>query len=122
MGIGGKNMTPSLFARIENRIILNLVIALPILIITKMSDIFIPMVIIGLLLDIAYNHLQYKRWDGDWPLVFTFISGLFEGAILWLIFKIKIEIYILILIPLIAAQQLVAVFIPYKRFRAGRIL
>lgn len=42
--------------------------------------------LLGLALDILYIELQRFRWDHDWPMVFQFFSGLFEGIIIFILF------------------------------------
>lgn len=122
MAYAQKNMTPTLAGRIETRIILSAVIALPVLIFTGMAEILFIMLAVGLLLDFLYNFLQYKRWDGDWPLVLSLMTGISEGVLLWFLVGINILVYGLILVLTLIAQVALAIFLPYRRFKGGRIL
>ena len=115
-------MTPTLAGRLETRIVLSFFVALPVLVFAGMANIIFIMLAVGVALDFVYNYLQYKRWDGDWPLGFSFIAGVTEGIILWLIIDIRIPIYVLILVLTLTAQVLLGVFFPYRRFKGGRIL
>jgi len=124
-------MTPTLAGRIETRIFINAIIAFPILATLGFPEVFFIMLAIGVAMDFAYNFLQLKRWDGDWPLVFVIISGLVEGVILWaalsLIIRLDLKTYlsmygiIWLLMFILQASFLHALF-PYRRFRGGRIL
>lgn len=125
-----KNMTPTLTGRIETRIILGILIALPILTISGMANVFFVMLAIGITLDFCYSALQGKRWDGDWPLIFSLITGIFEGIVLWFIVNLQIPlvltnftlVYMAILIITLIAQVILGIFLPYRRFKGGRIL
>lgn len=117
-----KNMTPTLAGRIETRIAVSFAFALPVLIFAGMGSIFFIMLAVGILLDFLYNFLQYRRWDGDWPLVLSLISGLAEGVLLWFLVGLQIPVYGLILILTLIAQVTLGILFPYRRFKGGRIL
>lgn len=124
-------MTPTLEGRIETRITLSLVIALPILIFSQMGTVFFTMLAIGVVSDFIYNHLQNKRWDGDWPHIYSLFSGLSEGTILWLIIRTPTKAdlasfsvtYLLIWsLMFIASTTALNIILPHRRFRGGKIL
>lgn len=46
--------------------------------------------LIGLALDLFYIYLQSLRWDNDWPLAFQFAVGIFEGIILFVLFRFNL--------------------------------
>lgn len=82
-------MIPELKGRFQTRIFLNLFIGLPIIIVVGAIDansglgiLFLSMLLIfGFLWDILFDYLQHKRWDADWPPIFTLISGFLEGVL-----------------------------------------
>ncbi len=123
-------MTPTIIGRLETRIILAFAIALPVLIFTGMANTFFIMLTIGVILEFLYNYLQYKRWDGDWPLIFVLITGIAEGIILWFLVSLQVKlkldaftlIYGAILLLTFLAQILLNVFFPYRKFKGGKVL
>jgi hypothetical protein len=123
-------MTPTLTGRIETRIILNLAIAMPILFLFGMANIFFIMLALGISLDLVYTNIQYKRWNGDWPHLYTLISGIIEGAFLWIIvsfisevsFQRYLFVYTTIWILIFISQAVILnIIFPYRRFLGGKI-
>lgn len=43
--------------------------------------------VIGLVWDLIYMLIQKPRWDRDWPFAFQFLSGIWEGVIIYLIIR-----------------------------------
>lgn len=46
--------------------------------------------LLGLGWDILYTYLQGFRWDADWPLAFHFGAGIFEGIVVFLLFRFDV--------------------------------
>jgi hypothetical protein len=89
------------------------------------------MFFMGLLWDGIYMKIQMRRWNADWPPVFSIFAGMFEGIVLWfivgLIMPVKLPYYILMysviwIIMFIFQLSLFNVFFPYARFKGGEIV
>lgn len=87
-------MTPTLAGRLQTRLALALVTGLPVALATAglLDRLTISGALIGLLgvtvlglgWDAAYTSLQDRRWDRDWPRLFTLLSWAPEGFGSWL--------------------------------------
>src|SRR3989344_5374456 len=75
-------MTPTLSGRLQTRLFLTIVIGVPVALIFKMVTVLLLMLLLGVVWDFLYARLQYSRWDGDWPAILIFITGVTEGLVL----------------------------------------
>lgn len=86
-------MTPTLLGRWQTRLVLFLFVGIPVtylyaLYLDPEDDSFYDpfvfltgLLIVGLLLDYAYNQIQRFRWDNDWPFAFFFFFSIGEFLI-----------------------------------------
>lgn len=83
-------MTPTLYGRWQTRILLMVLLGGPI---TALFAWFtrggvLPFILLGYALlfglgwDLLYDYLQSWRWNRDWPPIFAFAAGLWEGGCL----------------------------------------
>jgi hypothetical protein len=86
-------MTPILTGRWQTRLLLMVIVGS---LVTVLFGVLYPYfvtvfiilglaLVVGLALDVAWNAVQSRRWDHDWPPLYHFISGVVEGVILWLV-------------------------------------
>ncbi|MGW4353025.1 hypothetical protein ACWELJ_13155 [Nocardia sp. NPDC004582] len=96
-------MTPTLFGRIQTRVIvlgaIGLVIALlvtPMLPMGRLSlgqgyrvtlTLLPAVVLLGIGWELVYHGLQQFRWDKDWPTLFGLVTIVNEGLLLWLLVR-----------------------------------
>lgn len=93
-------MTYSLSGRIQTRVVLfSLIGGMWTALITAILPTRLPLgasygmtfsvlgliVVVGVLWELLYHLLQQFRWDKDWPAVFSFLAGVPEGLLLWLL-------------------------------------
>ncbi|GEE03434.1 hypothetical protein nbrc107696_38800 [Gordonia spumicola] len=45
------------------------------------------MIAIGVVWELIYHAIQQFRWEKDWPTLFTLLTGINEGVVLWLVLK-----------------------------------
>ncbi len=91
-------MTPILLGRWQSRIVLMGLFGslVTILFGWSIGDLTTPffilgyVLILGLLFDIAYDTIQKKRWDRDWPPLLHFASGVVEGAAIWMLIQLAL--------------------------------
>lgn len=138
-------MTPILLGRWQTRIFLmtSFGVLVTALFGWSIGDFLTPFVILGYVLiiglyaDVFYDVVQRNRWDHDWPPVLHFASGIFEGAVMWLLivllplpgvpenmpFGTFLTHYTLVWVVLFAVMWgPMKIFFPWWRFRGGRIL
>ncbi|RJS45961.1 sortase domain-bontaining protein [Nocardioides cavernaquae] len=90
-------MTPTLAGRLQTRLALSLLLGVPVAVLAAivldtltLGGALLGLVVItglGLGWDLLHNALQERRWDGDWPRVFTLLSWLPEAASSWLVLR-----------------------------------
>ncbi len=87
-------MTPTLFGRWQQRLILlptlGLLISLPLAIVQRSWYYILVLIYIsisGCLWDTLYQQLQKMRWDNDWPGLLQFTGSIGEGILLMLLIK-----------------------------------
>lgn len=94
-------MTPTLWGRIQTRVIvLGVIGAVITLLITPLLPmgrlsleqgyrvtltILVAVILLGVGWELAYHGLQQFRWDKDWPTVFGLVTIANEGLLLWLL-------------------------------------
>lgn len=91
-------MTPTIGGRIQTRIFLIAVIgSLWTLIVgpflpgmASLPDVYAAsfqvlgyVLVLGLLWEFVYHGLQQFRWEKDWPIIYSFFTGLNEGLLVW---------------------------------------
>lgn len=86
-------MTPTLSGRWQSRFFLLTVLGVPLTAVFAWlyGDWKTPFALLGyvLLLGLSWDGLYYGlqtiRWNRDWPPLFAWLAGLWEGAFLWLV-------------------------------------
>jgi hypothetical protein len=43
--------------------------------------------VVGIIWDAFYHFLQQFRWEKDWPIMFSLLTGINEGIVAWLILR-----------------------------------
>lgn len=94
-------MTPSLLGRMQTRLVLLFTVGLVVTFFfaswyeTILFGAFgIPFVVlfwvavIGLLWDVAYNQIQHRRWDSDWPPAYQLFAGVAEGVLAYILLRL----------------------------------
>lgn len=84
-------MTPTLYGRWQTRLLLMILLGGPItgFFAANLGGKIIPFILLGYALlfgfgwDLLYNYLQSWRWNRDWPPLFAFVAGLWEGGFLF---------------------------------------
>lgn len=139
-------MTPTLFGRIQTRIFLMLFVALPwTLLVTpvlpgtgdaELSSVYrmslrawLYVLVIGCVIwEPIYHGLQQFRWEKDWPTMFAYLVGAFEGIVVWLLLD-NVRWYTFVILfattwtlVWLAAIGPIRVLLLRWRFRGGRIL
>lgn len=96
LGQGRSTMTPTLTGRMQTRTFLFLVIGVPITLPFCLLALVIPLsaplplvmlaiiLLIGLGMDVVYDHIQQRRWDHDWPIHAQLWAGVAEGILSFL--------------------------------------
>ncbi|MEM7126858.1 MAG: hypothetical protein AAF702_11060 [Chloroflexota bacterium] len=93
-------MTLTLHGRWQTRILLMTLFGLPVtaLYTYLTSQTVLPFILLGYALtfglgwDLLYNYAQSLRWNRDWPPLFAFYSGLWEGSILFLLAQLPMPL------------------------------
>ncbi len=147
-------MTPTLIGRIQSRLVLVAAVGIPIALIlgvvlsrpteaTTLGDMYrvffvalALVAVVGVVWELVWHGLQQLRWEKDWPTLFGLVTGVPEGAVVWLLLRAGVPIdvgtvdgttflamFIItwIAIWLVANGPLQVVFIRW-RFRGGRFL
>jgi hypothetical protein len=139
-------MTPTLHGRWQTRFFLLTVLGIPLTaVFAWLYGDWTPFVLVGYVLflgwgwDVVYQWLQTQRWDRDWPPLFVWLAGLWEGLFLWglvnlfrafnttlpgvetgLVFGRFIAHYFTVFIfTWAASHSLVPILFPRWRFRGG---
>lgn len=84
-------MTPTLFGRWQTRFFLLVLLggAITAVFALLYRDLQTPFTLLAYVLllgcgwDILYDKLQKRRWNHDWPPLFSLLAGLWEGLFLW---------------------------------------
>lgn len=84
-------MTPTLFGRWQTRLLLLTVLGVPITAVFALLHrdgqtpfaLLCYVLLFGFVWDTGYNKLQQRRWNRDWPPLFSLLAGLGEGLCLW---------------------------------------
>jgi hypothetical protein len=142
-------MVPTLYGRIQTRIVLLAVIGgLWTLIITPALPTGLPVgasyrmtfavllavLVLGILWEFVYHGLQQFRWEKDWPTLFGLITILPEGLLVWALLsagavpgveQIPLSAFLLQFVTTwvvvwLFANGPVRIFFPRWRFRGGR--
>lgn len=95
-------MTPSLAGRLQTRLFLILVIGgLWSAVLTPLLDapgplperyvatfsVLLTVVVIGLAWEFVYHGLQQFRWEKDWPILLSLLTGVSEGLVVWAVIR-----------------------------------
>ena len=95
-------MVPTLYGRIQTRIVLTIVVGgIWTLIITpflptgeplgpsyRMTfSILLTVLVLGIVWEFIYHGLQQFRWEKDWPTFFGLLTGINEGLLVWILLK-----------------------------------
>ena len=106
-------MTPTLLGRWETRFLLFVTAGVLVTVIYGLFFGFMPVFVIlgyvlvfGFVWDALYQLILSFRWDQDWPTTFQVLAGIWEGAVVWLLFK-------LVGLPGIPAQLPIGKFIAH---------
>lgn len=86
-------MTPTLVGRWQTRLFLFPTVGLLVSLLfaelyadyRTVFTLLATVLIVGLLLDIPYDLLQYLRWDSDWSPLLVVLTAIVEGGIVWLL-------------------------------------
>ena len=93
-------MLPTLNGRIQSRILVTLVVGgLWTAVITPLLPVdgslghayqvtytvLGTVIVLGLVWELIYHGLQQFRWEKDWPTIFGLLTGINEGALIWLL-------------------------------------
>ena len=142
-------MVPTLYGRIQTRIVLLAVIGgLWTLIITPVLPTGLPVgasyrmtfavllavLVLGILWEFVYHGLQQFRWEKDWPTLFGLITIVPEGLLVWALLsagavpgveQIPLSAFLLQFVTTwvvvwLFANGPVRIFFPRWRFRGGR--
>jgi hypothetical protein len=142
-------MVPTLYGRIQTRIVLLAVIGgLWTLIITPALPTGLPVgasyrmtfavllavLVLGILWEFVYHGLQQFRWEKDWPTLFGLITIVPEGLLVWALLsagavpgveQIPLSAFLLQFVTTwvvvwLFANGPVRIFFPRWRFRGGR--
>ncbi len=137
-------MTPTLFGRLQTRLFLVFtfgllwtVIVLPILprpagagIGDIAGDVFTALILVGLVglvWELIYHLLQQLRWEKDWPSLFSLVTGINEGIVLFLLVDMPAATFFThftttwILVWLAAHGPMRVLFVRW-RFKGGRFV
>lgn len=86
-------MTPTLLGRWQTRTFLMIFCGVPVTLFFALLWrnplapflLLLYVLLLGLLLDPLWHLIQRKRWENDWPPVLHVLSGIIEGAAIWLL-------------------------------------
>ncbi len=96
-------MSPTLFGRIQTRILLSLFVGVPLALVLgvllprprpsmtlgDMFQVFLAAIaivaVVGIVWEFVYHGLQQFRWEKDWPTLFGLITGVPEGIVVYLL-------------------------------------
>lgn len=91
-------MTPTLAGRLQTRLALSLLIGVPVALLATvllggltLGDALRGLAVItvlGLGWDLLHQALQERRWDRDWPRLFTILSWAPEAAVSWFVLRV----------------------------------
>jgi len=136
-------MTFTLHGRWQTRLFLLMVLGLPVTaVFAWLYGSMTPFVLLGYVLllgwgwDVLYNYLQTWRWNRDWPPLFVWLTGLWEGFFLWVLLHLLWAVgwtlpemmaggrfaahYLTVFaITWIGSQSLLPILFPTWRFRGG---
>ncbi len=137
-------MTPTLFGRLQSRLFLVLtfglvwtILVLPVLprpAGASLSDIagdvftaLIAVALIGLVWEGIYHLLQQVRWEKDWPSLFSLITGVNEGLLLFFVLDMPAATFFTHftttwIVVWLAAHGPMRVLFPRWRFKGGRLV
>jgi hypothetical protein len=91
-------MTPTIGGRIQTRIFLIAIIGSIWTLIVgpvlpgmgSLRDVYVAsfqvlgiVLVLGLVWELIYHALQQLRWEKDWPIMYGFLTGINEGALVW---------------------------------------
>lgn len=145
VGAGGDAVTPTLLGRWQTRLYVlatwGVFISLLFWLAFRGGPFFavlIYVLLFGWLFDIGYILLQKLRWDRDWPAVFQFLAGVFEGVVIYgfisttglpgiaagsVSLGVFVAHYGLVwLVTFLWVQGPMRVWFPWWRFRGGRLM
>lgn len=136
-------MTPTLFGRWQTRTLLLLTFGvfftLPFVLFFGLT----PLLILGMVLlfgygwDILYMMIQGGRWDRDWPPVYQFLAGVWEGIFVFIVSFLLGKVFNVFAVPLpvfiihyglvwtvtfLMSQSLMRIVFPNWRYRGGQWL
>ncbi len=141
-------MTPTLFGRIQSRIVVVLVVGLawtvfvspflpaggaPLLDVYTLTirAVFLTAIVGAVFWEPLYHLLQQFRWEKDWPTGFGLVTALPEGLLVWFILRVAGPVPGLAFVIHFSTTWLIIWFVfngpirvmlPRWRFRGGRFL
>ena len=142
-------MVPTLYGRIQTRIVLTIVVGgIWTLIITpflptgeplgpshRMTfSILLTVLVLGIVWEFIYHGLQQFRWEKDWPTFFGLLTGINEGLLVWILLKagaipgvgdVPLSVFLIQfittwLVIFLVVNGPVQIFFSRWRFRGGR--
>lgn len=142
-------MVPTLYGRIQTRIVLTIVVGgLWTLIITPFLPtgeaigpsyrmtfiILLAVLVLGIVWEFVYHGLQQFRWEKDWPTFFGLLTGINEGLLVWILLKagaipgvgdVPVSVFLIQfittwLVIFLVVNGPVQIFFSRWRFRGGR--
>ncbi|ACV77799.1 hypothetical protein [Nakamurella multipartita] len=142
-------MVPTLYGRIQTRIVLTIVVGgLWTLIITPFLPtgeplgpsyrmtfaILLTVLVLGIVWEFIYHGLQQFRWEKDWPTFFGFLTMINEGLLVWILLKagvvpgvgdVPLSVFLIQfittwLVIFLVVNGPVQIFFSRWRFRGGR--
>ena len=142
-------MVPTLYGRIQTRIVLTIVVGgIWTLIITpflptgeplgpsyRMTfSILLTVLVLGIVWEFIYHGLQQFRWEEDWPTFFGLLTGINEGLLVWILLKagaipgvgdVPLSVFLIQfittwLVIFLVVNGPVQIFFSRWRFRGGR--
>lgn len=142
-------MVPTLYGRIQTRIVLTIVVGgLWTLIITPLLPtgeplgpsyrmtfaILLTVLVLGIVWEFIYHGLQQFRWEKDWPTFFGFLTMINEGLLVWILLKagvvpgvgdVPLSVFLIQfittwLVIFLVVNGPVQIFFSRWRFRGGR--
>ena len=142
-------MVPTLYGRIQTRIVLTLVVGgIWTLIITPFLPtgetlgpsyrmtfiILLTVLVLGILWEFVYHGLQQFRWEKDWPTFFGLLTGINEGLLVWILLRagaipgvgdVPVSVFLIQfittwLVIFLVVNGPVQIFFSRWRFRGGR--
>ncbi|UMG91781.1 hypothetical protein [Nocardioides sp. TF02-7] len=52
--------------------------------------ILLTVLVLGVLWELLYHFIQQFRWEKDWPTMFGLLTGINEGALVWLLLALEV--------------------------------